>query len=129
MAKRTNGRIKVPRNIEARLTLAAAIFKKHTDDDINSPLKMMVDHDWTITGPQVEEVLDIHEQAEDLRRRSEALYKKRDLMMANIDKIIRASANTLKGIHSQNIKRLGEWGYEVSDSPPAKKNKDEPPVA
>lgn len=119
MTKRTNGRIDMPRNVEEVITLANKVYTKHTADGVASPLNAMASFDWTITGPKIPTVLDLHERAEDLRRRSEALYKDRDTLLDEIEGIVHASATVLKGVHYTNVKKIGEWGFDVHDSSPS----------
>jgi len=54
----------------------------------------------------------------------ETAYRERDLRTEAINVVLRKSRTLLKGLNSSNPKRLGEWGYEVNDSPrPSKQPK------
>ncbi len=122
MTKRTNGRIDMPRNVEEVITLANKVYTKHTADGVASPLNAMASFDWSVTGPKIVDALDLHERAESLSRLSEALYKDRDILMNEIEGIVHASAAVLKGVHYTNVKKIGEWGFDVNDSSPVSNN-------
>ena len=121
MSKKTSGRVVFPQNTEELLDLSKKVFAKHTADGASSPLNGLQDHDWADVGPKIEATLRKHLEAEDLRRRSEEAYKERDLILPAIKETLRASALLLKGANAKNPKRLGEWGFEVNDTPPTSK--------
>lgn len=123
MAKKTTGRIVVPTNVEGLLKLADSVFQKHLMLGTTSPLNALEDNKWSTAGPQVAYTLQKHLEAEDLRRRSEEAYKERDISLPLITDTVRDSAGLLKKINSKNPKRLGEWGFEVDDTPKAKGKK------
>ena len=115
-------RVAIPKNPEELIKLGSAIFKKHVADGDASPLNALKDYSWTKEGPSLEKALVKHNEAEELKMKMEAAYKERDLILGNIPAIIRASRDILAGANSQNMKRLGEWGFSVEASPaPAKK--------
>ena len=113
---RTNGRINVSHSPAELLELAAKVYGKHQADGESSPLNSLVDHDWSVTGPKIAPVLEIHKEAEALRKKMEVLYRERDMMLPEIEEIVRNSRNVLKSLHSKNPKRLGDWGFVVDDS-------------
>lgn len=115
-------RVNIPRNAEEVLDLAADIYQKHTDLATTSPLNAMQTHTWTENGPQVATCLDLHKQAEELSRKAEEAYRQRDLLLGNITESVKASRDLLLGIYRETPKALGDWGFDVDDSPRAKKS-------
>jgi len=70
---------------------------------------------WT----RVANALTLHQQAEDLQRQADLAYRKRDLLMNEIDQSIKSTRDLLIGIYHDNPKELTQWGFDVSDSPKA----------
>jgi hypothetical protein len=113
-------RVVIPVNIQQKLALAGKIYDKDTADGANSPLKALVDHDWTTTGPKVPTCLELHNKGEEYRRLMEEAYRDRDALLVEIDGIIKSSRDLLLGVYGKTPKKLGEWGFTVDDSPHSK---------
>jgi hypothetical protein len=118
--KRTSGRVNIPRNPQELLTLAEAIFTKHQADGANSPLNSLDGQDWNLSGVKITPAQTKHDEAEDLKRKSEEAYRERDLYLTELEKIVKASAQLLKALNATNPKRLADWGFTVDDSPKGK---------
>ena len=58
----------------------------------------------------------MHQQAEDFQRQADLAYRKRDLLLAEIDESIKSSRDLLLGIYRDNPKELNQWGFDVSDT-------------
>lgn len=110
-------RVGIPINVQESLELADIIKKKHLADGEQSPLNSLLDHSWTVTGPQLETCLQHHLRAEELRRQMELAYRERDALLKPIAETVRASRDLLMGVYRSTPKRLGEWGFNVSDRP------------
>ncbi len=123
MATRTKGRVKLPKNAKELLDLGNLVLQKHTADGTSSLLSNLTGNDWTVTGPKIAVALAKHLEAEDYKRKMEDAYRERDKDMPEIDEILRASAALLKAVYRQNPKKLGDWGFNVDDSP-QNKNKN-----
>lgn len=123
MAKVTKGRIEIPRNVEENLQLAAKVYEKHQKDGASSLLNNLDDMDWNVIGPNIALCLQKHLEAEELKRKMDEAYRTRDLNLPQINELLRASKGLLKGVYSKNPKKLGEWGFNVDDSPKTKKDK------
>lgn len=111
-------RVTIPRNPKERLELAGRVFAKHQADGAGSPLSALQENNWTTHGPNVAEALTLHNQAEDLSRQIEELYRQRDVLLEPITEAVKSSRDLLLGIHRTNPKRLGDWGFEVADPAP-----------
>ncbi len=121
MAKTTKGRVTISANARESLALAKSVYTKHLADADKSVLLALDGLDWAVTGPKIDPCLAKHEEAETLSRKAEEAYRQRDASLAEIIEIVRASKNLLKGKYSKNPKALGDWGYQVDDTPPVKK--------
>ena len=117
-------RVNIPRNPAQAIDLAGKVYKKHTILAAASPLKSLQTHTWEVNGPQVANALTFHQQAEDFARQAEEAYRKRDLLLAEINESIKASRDLLLGVYRDNPKILGEWGFVVDDSPKAAKKSE-----
>lgn len=117
-------RVEIPDNPVERLDLASDIYKKHTADGTTSPLNAIATDNWSVEGPKIALCIAKHDEAEESKRKMEALYKERDLLLAGIDNAIRSSRDVLAGVHHDNMKRLADWGFTVVESPkPGPKSK------
>lgn len=121
MAKLTKGRITISANPREGLALAKKVYEKHLADGAASPLGDLDGVSWAVSGPKIDPCLAKHEEAEKLSRQAEEAYRQRDAMLSEITDIVRVSKNLLKGKYSKNPKMLGDWGYQVDDTAPAKK--------
>ncbi|MFZ4547298.1 MAG: hypothetical protein ACOYN4_07685 [Bacteroidales bacterium] len=107
----------IKRNPEQLIKLGGKIFSKHQNDGAASPLKSLVDNDWDVTGPKIAACAAYHQKAEEFKRQMENAYQERDKVLAELEDIVRNSAALLKGIYRKSPKKLGEWGFDVSDTP------------
>jgi hypothetical protein len=120
MAK-TNVRIPIPTNPADLLDLAESINSVHVADGDQSPLKALKVHSWETNGPEVQTAKTFHKQAEDYKAQSELSYRKRDLILPELNESVKASRDLLLGIYRDNPKELTRWGFEVIDTPKASK--------
>lgn len=114
-------RIVIPKTIEGMLKLANLIYQKHLQDGSNSPLNTLSDYNWNEHGPNLKAAIDKHAEAEEFSRRAELAYRDRDRLMGDVDGLIKSSRDLLKGVFKKTPKKLGDWGFEVNDTPRAKK--------
>lgn len=117
MANRTKGRVKMPNNAKEMLTLAELVLQKHLVDGTSSLLNNLNGNDWSVTGPKIANALAKHLEAEEYKRKMEDAYRERDKDVPEIQAILRTSAALLKAVYSTNPKKLGDWGFNVDDSP------------
>ncbi len=109
-------RVIIPTNAEELLDLATRVNNKHTELGDASPLKSMVSPNWTDNGSKLATCLEIHRQAESLKRQAEELIAKRNAMLTPIGETVKASRDVLLGIYRETPKALGEFGFDVVDS-------------
>ena len=125
MATRTKGRVVLSKNPKDNLELAEKIYKKHLELGADSPLNILEDVDWAITGGKIEPTLSNHTKAEFLKAESEKNYAERDKNMPEIVTALKQSIALLKASFGANPKKLSDWGVNIDDSPQAKKPKTE----
>ena len=110
-------RIVIPTKVGELLNLASLIFNKHLIDGGNSPLSALTEDNWDEHGPKIQEALLKHNEAEELMRKAEQAYRERDRLVGDLDGLVKRSRDLLKAIFKKAPKKLGEWGFEVNDTP------------
>lgn len=119
----TKVRITIPTNVQEMIDLGRIVKSKHVADGATSPLNALVDHPWAEMEAQLNESLELHLRAEELKRQMELTYRERDAKLKPVCETLKASRDLLLGIYRSNPKKLGEWGFKVSDSPSSKSQK------
>ena len=114
-------RVDIPKNATLLLALSERIFAKHNEMALTSPLNSMQNHKWEVNGPEVAKALALHQQAEDLQRQTDLTYRKRDLILAELDESVKSTRDLLLGVFRDNPKELNQWGFDVSDTARATK--------
>jgi hypothetical protein len=112
------GSVTIKRSPEQLIKLGGAIYSKHQLDKDASPLRTLVDNNWDVTGPKIASCLENHQLAESLKKQMELAYQERDKVLVELEDIVRNSAALLKGIYRNSPKKLGDWGFDVSESSP-----------
>ncbi|MEI6754989.1 MAG: hypothetical protein WCK78_17720 [Paludibacter sp.] len=112
-------RVNIPTNPAQELELAARVNAKHEADGAASPLNALQNHKWDDNASKITDAQTLHQQAEDLQRQANLAYRKRDLLLTEINESIKSSRDLLLGIYHDNPKELSQWGFDVSDSPKA----------
>ena len=106
-------RVEIPSNPKEKLELGAKIFAKHQTDGPTSKLSIL---DWDITGPTIQLAIEKHNLAEDLNRQRDKAYEERDILLQKIEASIKSSRDVLSGVFTTEMKKLGEWGFNVFSS-------------
>lgn len=114
-------RVTIPRNTAELLKLADLIYARHKQDGESSPLKSMEDYNWSETSDKLKQATTLQTQIEALRKQVEQIQAGIDLLAVDVKGSVTASRDVLLGVYKKNPKKLGDWGYEVDDSPKAKK--------
>ena len=102
--------ISIPQNPKELLNLGNRVLKKHQDDAGTSPLNSL---EWDSVGPTIPTGLELHEKVKDLERQLEALYEERDAIVDKVKDQVFRSRDILKGVHRNDLRRLGDWGFDV----------------
>lgn len=114
-------RVQIFRNPEEIILLAGKVYAKHLEMGDKSPLANMEDFNWSDQGPKAVNALELHTRAEALKAQMEKCYRERDLFVAGLDEAVKGSRDVLTGVYRQNMKRMGDWGFSVDDTPKVKK--------
>lgn len=121
MPRRTSGRIKRITNPKEILDVATTIYQEHLNDGPASPLYNLTGINWDEIGQLAMTGAAYHQSAEEHKRKMEELYRERD----NIVEVVAAANNAtkalLKAMYPKNPKKLSDWGYNIDDSKPPKK--------
>lgn len=104
-------RVKIPsKKPFLLLTLAKKVQAKHAADGEASALKIL---NWQVINPALDKAFDDHERAERLRREMLEAYQQRDLGLDAVTNLVRDSRDILTGAYKKEMKKLGQWGFEV----------------
>ena len=113
-------RIPIPRlkDAPALLKLSNQVYAKHQTDGAASPLRGEVADKWATVGPKLAQAQTDHDRAKDLEKEIERLYQNRDLVLAEVEPVVKQSRDLLVGFYGQaKVRNLGDHGYVVDDTP------------
>ncbi len=82
-----------------------------------SPIESL---DWAVSAAgegDLAEALRLHAEAETHAAAADAAYQKRNVKLKNVLSLIRRSRDILKGHHADELKVLGDYGFQVDDTP------------
>lgn len=119
MAKKV--RVKIGKNSEDILNLANLIVTKHNELGEKSPLAPL---NWGDEIENINKALELHKQAKEFERLAEQAYEQRNKLVKPITELVKRSRDLLKALHHGEAKSLGEFGFEVDDTPRKKKSKE-----
>jgi cell division protein FtsB len=57
----------------------------------------------------------LHEKVKKLERELETLYEERDAIVEKVKDQVYRSRDILKGIHRADLRKLGDWGFDVDN--------------
>ena len=109
-------RIAPPNYIEGYLKLASNIYQKHKSEGKNSPLHNLEDANWILEGDNIVRCKEKHEEAEALKLKMEQAYQERNRLLPSVKNIVKNRRNLLKAIYCNSEKRMGDWGFTVTQS-------------
>ena len=112
----SKARVMIPTNPSELLQLAQAIKQKHDALGDASPLKSL---DWTANGPVIAQATAFDGQATQLRRDAEKATASRDNLVEEVSELVRQCRDVLLGTYRSNPRTLGDFGFDVNDTPQA----------
>jgi hypothetical protein len=118
-------RIPIPTNPGEIIDLASSIEEQHTALGKASPLAML---EWDIVSPQIKDASAVQKQIDKISKELEKLTQRRNNLLDPIGEFVRSSRDILSGVYRSEMKKLGDFGYVVDDSPKAKKTKPAAPA-
>ncbi len=104
-------RVDLPQGAEDRINLAKMIAAKHTELGTASPLGQLK---WDKVTPAIAAAETAHRESKRLQAQAEAATQARDVQLETIVTFLRASRDVLSGVHADEMRRLGEYGFAVS---------------
>jgi hypothetical protein len=107
-------RIIIPDNPAELFKLDALIYAQHQKLGAKSPLHALEDlPSWDEVGPKVQEALALQAEIDQQEKNLKILYGKRQAYLDAFVPQTRGTRDLLTGVYSQNLRRLGEFGYGV----------------
>ena len=107
-------RVKIPhQNPKALLDLATKMRTKHLADGDASPLRVL---NWTELNPMIDDALAVEDRALRLNREKLLTYQQRRMQLKKIERVMRNPRDILTAVHSDEMKMLGLWGYDVLEN-------------
>jgi hypothetical protein len=120
-------RVKIPvRSPKAMLNLARKMREKHVIDGEASPLRVL---NWATVNALIDRSIISDEQADQMRREKLHAYQRRDTDMQELLEVLRNSRDILTGVHRDEMKALGEWGFDVLDNRESEPLPDDEPTS
>ncbi len=125
----TRARIPIPNKTDVfgTLTLAAKLYEKHQTDGADSVIRGELKTDLEAVGPDIALGLKYHAQAEAMKKKLEDLYELRDNIADRARPVVQRSSKSLQGEYgTKNLRRMGDHGFIVDDTPKAPKQPKAP---
>jgi hypothetical protein len=118
-------RINIPTGASDLIGLAAAIQEKHTELGKDSPLALL---DWKTVATQIKEAGDAQDKIDKLSKQLEKLTEQRNNLVGPLGDFVRSARDVLSGVYRAEMRTLGDFGFEVDDTPKTKKPKPGSPA-
>ena len=115
-------RVSIPKKKRELIILAQKVLSKHQLDAEQSKLGVL---DWSTFDEKIQQALSMQNAAEDLARKSKLTTEQCDLLLEEIHSHLRSSRDVLSGVFKSEMKKLGDWGYNVIESTRVSKTKKE----
>jgi hypothetical protein len=111
-----NIRVTIPSDPTVAIALLGTVKAKHEALGAASPLAGLK---WDKIGPAHASAEQHDGEAEKAKKVMEREFRARDVDMPAVMQALRDSRDVLLAVNSDNPKALGDYGYEVDDSPRA----------
>ena len=105
-------KIILPCNPKKILELAQYISDKHNAMGESSYLTPVLTEE---AQQKITNGLALDKEAKKLEKQVEKIYEERDIEVKEALKLIKRSRDILKGIYTDNLKTLGDFGFTVND--------------
>ncbi|WP_415908347.1 hypothetical protein [Oleiharenicola sp. Vm1] len=97
--------------MDDRINLAKMIAGKHAELGAASPLGQLK---WDKITPAIAAAEASHRESKRLQAQAEAATQARDAALETIVTFLRASRDILSGVHVDEMRKLGDYGFTVS---------------
>lgn len=114
-------RVGIPINHGELIDLCVSIGKTHTKQGAKSPLSIL---EWDDINPAITEADELDDKINEMTREIEKLTQRRKTLVEKADGLgdfARQARDILTGVYRNEMKKLGDFGFDVNDSPKAKK--------
>ena len=115
-------RVNIPVNPRELIDLCVSVAAGHKEQGKDSPLSILA---WDEVNPVITEADELDAKIADMSRELEKLTQRRRTLIekpGGLGDFARQSRDVLSGVYRNEMKRLGDFGFQVNDSPKAKKN-------
>lgn len=113
-------RIIIPNNKAEKIKLAKAIVAKHKADGASSPLASINIADLEIKATTAAEKLELsdklHRDAETATQECDSSLGKNYSTPGSVNFYLASVRDLLSGVHKSHEQKLGDWGFEVTQS-------------
>ena len=121
--KKHNARIEIPINPSQLIALLLAIKAQHDKLGKNSPLAVL---DWEGNGPLIDEAAAADAKLDGLNKEVEKLSERRKVLVTGtLGQFVRSCRDVLTGAFRSELRQMVDFGFNVDDTPRAKKGADE----
>ena len=115
-------RVVIPTNPKDLLELGKKVYNRHASANGQSVLGALK---WEEIANKIDQGLELHHQAEELRRQMEKTYQQRDAIVEEVENLVKRSRDVLSGVYRDDMKVLGDYGFDVINSPRSKAKTEE----
>jgi hypothetical protein len=109
-------RIVVPGNPEELIKLSKKVLDQHQALGKDSPLRLLEEPNWDSHATAVSMATDLQIEIDAKERDLKKLYGQRQTQLDILTPTVRKSRDTLTGIYASNLRRLGDFGFNVLES-------------
>lgn len=121
--KKVNARIEIPINPSLLIALLVAIKAQHVKLGDKSPLAVL---DWTENGPLIDEAAAADSKLTGLNKEAEKLSERRKVLVTGaLGQFVRSCRDVLTGAFRGELRQMVDFGFNVDDTPRAKKAGEE----
>lgn len=106
-------RVDLPNKVEDMISLAKTIAGKHAELGTASPLGLLK---WDKITPAITAAETSHREAKRLQSQAESATQTRDAALELLTQFLRSSRDVLSGVHADEMRKLGDYGFTVSAS-------------
>ncbi len=121
-------RVNIPTNPSQLTDLCVAVQEEHTRQAAASPLSILK---WDDVSPVITEAEELDNKISSLSRELEKLTQRHRLRIEKPDGLAdfaRKSRDILSGVYRNEMKKLGDFGFDVNDTPKARKTNGTKPA-
>lgn len=122
-------RVNIPINPRELIDLCLSVAAAHQKQGKDSPLSILA---WDAVNPAITEADELDTKITDLSRELDKLTQRRKTLIekpGGLGDFARQSRDVLSGVYRNEMKRLGDFGFDVLDSPKVKKPSEKKTVA